>query len=72
LVSLLGIFETGAKILGKTFESPEWNKSEALTMLFGIRASKVYKLKNFISIKCLTSRAYVFAKIAQFNFVPQG
>ena len=72
LVSILGISRTGPKIFGRHFESLKWSKSEALTMLFGVRASEVSKPHASFPIKCLTPGAHVLAKIIQFNFLPQG
>ena len=40
-------------------------------MLFRVRVDEVSDIENSFPIKCLTPRAHVLAKIAQFNFLPQ-
>ena len=72
LREILGISATGSRIFGKTLSSFGWNKSEALVMLFGVIIDEVSKNMNTFPINCLILRAHVLAKIAQFNFLPQG
>jgi len=67
----LGINASGPRIFGKTFSSFGWSKTEAIDMLFGVRSNEVYRNENSFPINCLTPRAHVLAKIAQFNFLPQ-
>ena len=72
LGEILGISAIGSRMFGKSFFSLTWNKSEALAILFGVRIDEVYKNENSFPINCLTPRAHVLAKIAQFNFLSQG
>ena len=41
-------------------------------MLFGVRIDEISKNENSFPINCLTPRAHVLAKTAQFNFLSQG
>ena len=70
LGEILGISSSGLHIFNKSFSSLSWSKSEAFAMLFRVKINEVYRKENSFPINCLTPRAHVLAKIAQFNFLP--
>ena len=54
LGTILGISTTGPQIYGENFATLNWNKSEAPSVLFGVRVNEVAGIKNSFLINCLT------------------
>ena len=72
LGEILGINASRPQIFGEIFSFLGWSETEALAMLFRVRSDEVYRNENSFPINYHTPRAHVLAKIAQFNFFPQG